>query len=198
MTSNDKETLILNAALQLFSENGYEATRIPQIIKKAGISAGTIYRYFHNKEDILNKLFQRSMNKMLLSLTANYPHDKSFKDQFDFIFMHGEKIIVTNSQLIYFIAKNEFDRGLNQQSHQAFMKLFDFLRNFILKGQEAGVFRQGNPRVLSALLYGGLTFIVDFIIHHNNGALLSESDQQNIHQMYAQLRQTCWDAFTAK
>lgn len=33
------------------------------------------------------------------------------------------------------------------------MKLFDFLRNFILKGQEAGVFRQGNPRVLSALLY---------------------------------------------
>lgn len=48
MTSNDKETLILNAALQLFSENGYEATCIPQIIKKAGISAGTIYRYFHN------------------------------------------------------------------------------------------------------------------------------------------------------
>ena len=94
MTSNDKETLILNAALQLFSENGYEATRIPQIIKKAGISAGTIYRYFHNKEDILNKLFQRSMNKMLLSLTANYPHDKSFKDQFDFIFMHGKRLLL--------------------------------------------------------------------------------------------------------
>lgn len=56
------------------------------------------------------------MNKMFLSLTANYPHDKSFKDQFDFIFMRGEEIIVTNPQLIYFIAKNEFDRGLNQQA----------------------------------------------------------------------------------
>ena len=188
--TTDKETLILNASLQLFSENGYEATRIPQIIKKAGISAGTIYRYFHNKEDLLNKLFQFSMNKMLLKLTQDYPYDESIKTQFNFIFMRGEEIINDNPQLIYFIAKNKFDKVLNQQSHQSYMKLFDFLRNFILRGQKAKVFRQVDPAVLGALLYGGLTFIVDFIIHHNNGVFPYQYQPQNIHEMYLQLRQT--------
>lgn len=196
MEANNKEDLILDASLQLFSENGYDATRIPQIVKKAGIGAGTVYRYFHNKQDLLNKLFQRSMHRMFTALTDGYPQNASYKERFDFIFNRGEEIINQNPQLIYFIAKNEFDKALNQQSHQAFMQLFDFLNDFILNGQQAGVFREVDPHVLSALLYGGLTFIIDFIVHRDNGTLPTQYDQPKFHEMYRQLRQTCWDAFT--
>lgn len=193
--ANSKEDLILKASLKLFSENGYDATRIPQIVKEAGIGAGTVYRYFQSKKDLLNKLFQKSMNQMLNSLKNNYPKNSTIKCQFNFIFTRGEEIIINNPELIYFIAKNEFDKELNRESHKSFMKLFDFLRKFILKGQKQGIFRKVDPSVLSALLYGGLTFIIDFIIHKENGNFLEKYNKENLHKIYTELQQTCWDAF---
>ena len=35
-----------------FADNGFENTSIQQIAKKAGISVGSIYKYFENKETI--------------------------------------------------------------------------------------------------------------------------------------------------
>ena len=43
---------ILDAALELFSEKGFSATRMIDIAKKAGISKGTLYLYFENKEAV--------------------------------------------------------------------------------------------------------------------------------------------------
>jgi AcrR family transcriptional regulator len=52
----DKKTLILETTLDLISENGFHGTPISMIAEKAGIGAGTIYRYFENKEDLINEL----------------------------------------------------------------------------------------------------------------------------------------------
>ena len=49
-----KKELILESALELFAENGFHATSISQIAKKAGISKGLIYNYFESKNEILN------------------------------------------------------------------------------------------------------------------------------------------------
>ena len=43
---------ILDAALELFAEKGFSATRICDVAKKAGISKGTLYLYFDGKEAI--------------------------------------------------------------------------------------------------------------------------------------------------
>ena len=44
---------IVLAALEVFSERGYEATSMSQIAKLAGIGKGTIYEYFESKEEII-------------------------------------------------------------------------------------------------------------------------------------------------
>ena len=41
---------ILAAAIKVFAEHGYEATRIDEVAKQAGIAKGTIYLYFQDKE----------------------------------------------------------------------------------------------------------------------------------------------------
>ncbi|MBC7501400.1 MAG: helix-turn-helix transcriptional regulator, partial [Herminiimonas sp.] len=43
---------LLAAALDLFVERGYAATRLDDIAKHAGVSKGTLYLYFTNKEDL--------------------------------------------------------------------------------------------------------------------------------------------------
>ncbi|MBQ5346485.1 MAG: TetR/AcrR family transcriptional regulator [Ruminococcus sp.] len=53
MTTRDR---ILNEALTLFSENGYDGTGVEQIAEKVGIKAPSLYKHFKGKEDILNAL----------------------------------------------------------------------------------------------------------------------------------------------
>lgn len=44
---------ILDAALRLFVEQGYEETPVAQIAREAGVSERTLFRYFGTKEDLL-------------------------------------------------------------------------------------------------------------------------------------------------
>ena len=55
-TSPDKEVRIINAAINAFSEKGFEATRTKEIAERAGIAEGTIFRYFPNKNAILERM----------------------------------------------------------------------------------------------------------------------------------------------
>ncbi|WP_457749336.1 TetR/AcrR family transcriptional regulator [Sulfurimonas sp.] len=54
ITKEEKKKNIITAALQLFSENGFYITTIPDIAKKVGMSVGNFYNYFSSK-DILAK-----------------------------------------------------------------------------------------------------------------------------------------------
>jgi len=48
-----KQIQIIEGALQVFGEKGFEATTISEICKKAKISDATLYEYFSSKEDVL-------------------------------------------------------------------------------------------------------------------------------------------------
>ena len=47
---------ILDAALTLFAENGYDGTSVEQIATVVGIKAPSLYKHYKGKEDILNAL----------------------------------------------------------------------------------------------------------------------------------------------
>ncbi|MDD9272284.1 TetR/AcrR family transcriptional regulator [Paenibacillus sp. GCM10023248] len=44
---------IMDTALELFAEQGYEATTVHQITERAGVGKGTFFNYFECKEDVL-------------------------------------------------------------------------------------------------------------------------------------------------
>jgi AcrR family transcriptional regulator len=49
----EKQISILSAAIELFSQNGYEGTATSEIAKKANVAEGTIFRYYKTKKDLL-------------------------------------------------------------------------------------------------------------------------------------------------
>ncbi|MBX3605187.1 MAG: TetR/AcrR family transcriptional regulator [Piscinibacter sp.] len=59
---------LLDAALSLFIEKGFAAARADEIAARAGVSKGTLYLYFHSKEDLLQELIaQRFSSKIAIS-----------------------------------------------------------------------------------------------------------------------------------
>ncbi len=52
---------ILDAALTVFAERGLAAARLDDIAKRAGLSKGTIYLYFPNKEELFREVIRNSV-----------------------------------------------------------------------------------------------------------------------------------------
>lgn len=52
---------VLDAALALFVENGFAATTVQQIARKAGLSKGAVYLYFPSKQALLAGLVDRAI-----------------------------------------------------------------------------------------------------------------------------------------
>lgn len=54
----DKREAILQASLEIFAENGFHGSPTSQISKLANVGTGTIYRYFENKEALIEALHE--------------------------------------------------------------------------------------------------------------------------------------------
>ena len=59
---------ILDAALTLFSQKGYQATSMPEIAAQAGITAGNIYRYYASKFELFYGVLEPWLNGQLDAL----------------------------------------------------------------------------------------------------------------------------------
>lgn len=62
---NKRPLQILNAAIELFRDCGFEATRLEDVADKAGVSKATIYLYFESKEDLFFALIREKVVPML-------------------------------------------------------------------------------------------------------------------------------------
>ncbi len=60
-----KELQILDAALVVFSQNGFENTSMQSVSKHAGVSKGNLYNYFDSKEALLKKIIRNGLEKIM-------------------------------------------------------------------------------------------------------------------------------------
>ena len=59
LKGDQTKALILETALEIFRERGYEETTMRAIAEKAGLSLGNAYYYFHSKEYLIQAFYQR-------------------------------------------------------------------------------------------------------------------------------------------
>jgi AcrR family transcriptional regulator len=72
---------VLDAALELFTQKGFAATRVEDIAAKAGISKGAVYLYFPSKEAILEGLVRRAVVPIAdhaLGMVSHFEGDPRF------------------------------------------------------------------------------------------------------------------------
>lgn len=93
MCKSDKRNDILNAALKLLAEQGFHGAPMAQIAEQAGVGAGTIYRYFENRDVLIMEVYQKIYQEFVDFLMNDYPSGRPVREQF---FHNGRKMIEFN------------------------------------------------------------------------------------------------------
>lgn len=75
-----KRQQILDGAKRCFLELGFEAASMNDITSEAGVSKGTLYVYFANKEDLFGALIDRERSAMLVSAQQLLEHSDSLRE----------------------------------------------------------------------------------------------------------------------
>ncbi len=120
-----------SAALTLFSQQGYNETKVSHIAEKAGISVGNIYRYYKSKDEIFYSVVPESFLISFKNLLVNKvfmfkERELKTPQQWNEFWMFNNEIVnfmVENRELILILFHN--GKGTKYENGKA--KLVDFL-----------------------------------------------------------------------
>ena len=106
---------ILDAALTLFAENGYDGTSVEQIASIVGIKAPSLYKHYKGKEDILNALID--------SAEARYEEMFGSEKNIGKVPQSREEFIKVTLKRISFTIKDPVIRKTNSLEMKGFLRL---------------------------------------------------------------------------
>jgi AcrR family transcriptional regulator len=85
---------LLDAALSLFSTQGYAGTSMDEIARKAGASTKTLYSRYDNKAELLKNVVIRIMSRVQAAHAAETSPDPSQVKPRDFLISLGRRILI--------------------------------------------------------------------------------------------------------
>lgn len=81
MSKQDKRDDIVRAARELLAEQGFHGAPMALIAERAGVGAGTIYRYFENRDVLIQELYLEIEAKIATTLQQGYSTEKPFRER---------------------------------------------------------------------------------------------------------------------
>lgn len=82
MTKPDKRHEIVRAALDLFVGQGFHGAPMALIAERAGVGAGTIYRYFENRDILIIELYKEVEEEIFPFILDGYSDKAPFRARF--------------------------------------------------------------------------------------------------------------------
>lgn len=131
-----KRTRILEAAEKLLAERGFYGLSMKVLAETAGIAAGTIYRYFDNKETLMSELHQHIRFEAANTIFNNWSEQQTPKQKYDLLWRNAFDGVLKNPQRISVIEMLYFIPNENQQpialfEDTSFQPLADFYQQGI-------------------------------------------------------------------
>jgi AcrR family transcriptional regulator len=148
---------VLDAALDLFSEQTWDGTNVPQIAERAGVAVGTIYRYFENKEALGSAVFTEAKQAFADAIMTPEVRQAEPLQALRLVWRQQLAFAMAYPEAFAFLEHQQHAGYLNAEALAVVGRLDADLSSIIRAGQAAGVVRDGDPQVLLAMVFG--TFV---------------------------------------
>mgnify|MGYP000392113445 CR=1 FL=1 len=181
----DKKTLIMESALKLLSEHGFHGTPISLIAQHASVGAGTIYRYFANKEELINELFKEIKRKILKGMLTNYKEEGTYKERFKHLWKNMIKFFMENPKGFQFIEQYRYAPYMSNLTREESFMILSPIMMFFIEAKRAKAMKDLPLYTIIALLYGPIVSLLKQHIDHNQTLTDDRIEQAS---------EACWDA----
>jgi len=141
LKTDDKRDAILKATLRLVNSNGFHAAPMAKIASEIGISAGTIYLYFQNKEELINILYSELKAKFAQKALQGYSPDMPVKKGFEIIWRNILQYKISEPEEAVFIEQCDNTPMITEVNREEGLKLFQPLFDLWERGQQEGIIK---------------------------------------------------------
>jgi AcrR family transcriptional regulator len=156
----EKRLAILEQAIQTFAEFGFRGADVQVIADRAGVGKGTVYRYFHSKEDLFWATTFEVMLRLERELFGSMEGVEGARARIRASCIAYAKFFETNPQYLEVFVQDRAEfRGTGPESHREYhQQLVRRFEEVLRQGIEAGELRpvdtQHTTLTLGNLLYG--------------------------------------------
>ena len=155
----DKREAILAAALELFNERSFNGTPMPLVAERAGVGAGTIYRYFESKEALGNAVFRECKLALQRHLAGAARGGLTPREEFRAMWRGLWEFFRDSPAAFRFLETHNHGSYLDASSRD---QRRDVRRDRRIRAPRSGRRRhpQGGPAVLIAMAFGAFIGLV--------------------------------------
>ncbi|MBN1176351.1 MAG: TetR/AcrR family transcriptional regulator [Dehalococcoidales bacterium] len=153
---------ILEAALLVFSQRGYDRATIPDVAREAGVAVGTIYNYYPGKRDLLVAI----TNKYIIEPFSNITKKSRTKDDATLITQLMENRLNfglegVNKFLPLFGEVQRDPEIRRSYAEKVVRPVMAMMEEYVTSRVKKGAFRDVNPKVVTRAI-GGM--VVGFML----------------------------------
>ncbi len=152
----ESRKIIMKAAMYVFSRYGYAEANIRKVAEKAGVSVGSIYLYFKNKEELYRSLIVEKRREMAdMTATAVDTAQSATQALSNFLRLYLEYAKKHREFILLHIREHGFTFDLKEK-RQFLLSQRSLIEEIINRGVRAGEFRKCNVHETAKLVIGSL------------------------------------------
>ena len=158
--SIDKRNALIKATIDLVNNNGFHATPMSKIAKMANVSPATIYLYFENKQDLVNKTYIQVKAIYTDYAFKTYNESMSVKKGFEIIWRRIADFKLIECENALFLAQCDNTPMIDEQSRQEGIKHLQPLLDLWARGKKEGIIQPMSDYLLYAYSINPLSFLM--------------------------------------
>lgn len=167
------ETAILDAALTLMREAGFEAVTVRDICKKAGITTGAFYHHFQSKEELFDKGFA-SLDQYMEKALTDHPMDDPAQRLKAILCNYALFMENCGELLAQYYQRRLVDPGMTSLDASRYIRRA--LIDCFAQAKEQGIpIPRGNPEWTADFCYRHFRgVVIDWLLHKRDYSLLNK------------------------
>ena len=170
---NQRKKEIALAALDLFAQNGFEATSISQVAKSAGISKGSIYLYFRSKEDLIFHAVGTWADQIMEQTGSEVPADlpppqrlRALVHAMVDVFLADERSVRIAAAIFQLFLTSPLLLSQRDLTREVFRGARESIVDILRDGVSQGVFRPETAREAESIAINLLAYLDGIGLHY--------------------------------
>ena len=188
----DKRTAILRSTLFLVSTYGFHGTSMAMIAEDAGIGAGTIYRYFRNKDELIYQLIRDIQQRVIVAMLDGYDENKPYRERFEGMWLNMTRYYMSHPAEFQYAEQHRHSGYMQHLARVSSVQILNPVLRFFIEGKKKKLIKDLPLYTIIAISRGPIIEMAKLHIDHNQ-KLTEKRIQQACHACWDALRATQWD-----